>query len=45
VILQHSFSIPYSSGPEFLVVAREIVDRVIGVNTFSDLGRLCVRFF
>jgi len=23
----------------------ETVDRVIGLNTFSDLGRLCARFF
>jgi len=40
----HSIDIPYSSEPEFLVVARETVDRVIGMNTFMDMGRLCVGF-
>ena len=34
-------NIAYSDVIEFSVVAREIVDRVVGANTFSDLGRFC----
>jgi len=43
-VLWRSFRIPYSSESEFSVVASGVVDRVIGMNTFMDIGRLCAQF-
>ena len=31
--------------PEFSMKAHDHVDRIVGDNTFPDLGKLCARFF
>ena len=44
VNLVFQLNIQYGDKPEFSVIAREAVERIVGVNTFSDLGRLCALF-
>ena len=37
--------LPYPIKMDFYMTTGETIDRVVGANTFSDLGRLCARFF